>query len=95
MNKEKIKQIKKDIESYRQAIENAECAMAAANQELNELLAEEYYKAESSGEKVPTVYLPDESGNIQAKDTEVLIEMFVNKTKVAVQKVIITGNLPF
>ena len=95
MNIQKIEQIRKDIESYRQTIENAEGAMAAANQELNELLAEEQYASEPSGESVPTVFLPNESEKGNSEDTEVLIEMFVNKTQVAAQKVIITSDLPF
>ena len=37
---EKIREIEADIESYRKAIENAEGALAEAETEINELLAD-------------------------------------------------------
>ena len=41
----KITEINRDIELYRQAIENAEGALEEAERELNELLADNYEPA--------------------------------------------------
>ena len=47
MKKEtRIQEITRDIESYREAIANAEGALAEAEWELDELLAEELEKAD-------------------------------------------------
>ncbi len=47
-----IREITRDIESYREAIENAEGALAEAERELDEILAEEFGK-EDHGQEHP------------------------------------------
>ena len=47
MTDERIRQIQQDIESYRQAIEDAEAALEAAERELDEELQARY--AEEGG----------------------------------------------
>lgn len=42
MSREQIAQIQKDIENYKEAIRNAEGALAEAERELDELLSEYY-----------------------------------------------------
>ena len=42
MNNEKIEQIERDIETYRQAIQDAKDALEAAEQELDEVLEMEF-----------------------------------------------------
>ena len=49
MMDERIKQIEKDIELYRQAIENAEGALDAAEKELEEVLEERYAEEGGNG----------------------------------------------
>lgn len=93
MKNEQIEQIKKDIEAYKAAIEDAEGALQAAEQELDDLL-EEAYKDE-----IPEDFPFQEDaihvvGN-EDGSREILIEISINHATVVSQKVIIScDDLP-
>jgi len=93
MTKEQIEQIRKDIAAYEQAIENAEGALAEAERELEEALAE--YVSDEEKRKTTLSEKPAVVEQNRGYPNEMRIEISVNGHPVISRTVIITKDLPF